>query len=245
MQSLISSAIVLCMSFAFVETATAATIYDFETDFSTTTNTATSTWSYRTAADLLRDGSYDLFAVSQVILSATDGWNETIANAHPPYIGVNTSGAADGVVPDGDSTVHPGHNRIAVVSWLAPSDGTAAIDYLFGDQNAGGGSGITWYIDDGDSTGNLATGLLGNGGLDQSGSIASFAVSAGDRINFVIDPVGTAPDPIPAANHAFDNTHVVATVTFVPVPEASSIALLLIGVGSVSCGWRRRRTVKY
>jgi hypothetical protein len=111
----------------------------------------------------------------------------------------------------GLSKLHPNPNQIVVVSWLAPSSGSVRVEFRVTDGNAGNGDGVDWYVDKGDITGNLASGVLNNGGGTSLRVLPSVRVSAGERINFIVDPKN--------GDHGWDATRLYARISYNPAPS--------------------------
>lgn len=187
-------------------------------DFSNATNTQTSPWSYRFSSDLNRDGSYDLLTANSDPRPqwnpATPYWNlNNPLRDFLPSVGVNRSGVAIPNAPPNlpftwpNNTVwmHTDNGGLVVVSWLSPTSGAVDLVFSFADIDANGGDGIRYFVDRNNSTGQLATGVLLNGGTSGVLTLTNVAVGAGDRINFLVDPNG---------NHFFDSTAFTATVAF-------------------------------
>jgi hypothetical protein len=213
-------------------------------DFSNTTNTDTSTWSYRySPTDVNRDGNYDLLTVHS---DTRPYWNPPTPYWGPapggiPGVGVNRSGspipnASDlpqFTWPDGTIWMHPpAGNTLAVVSWLSPLSGLVDIGFTFSDLDPNGGNGIAYYVDRNDSTGQLAGGTLANGGSSGSLSLTNVAVNIGDRIHFIVDPGA-------GGNADFDSTALTAIIT--PIPEPTSFLLWLVGMAGMASRRRPNR----
>ena len=234
----------------FVDEAQGIVLYDAVSEFSTTVNSESSRWSYReTSGDLTRDGSYDLLPNFDDPLSSgqpfwlpgTPYWNST-GFTGGARIGVNQSGgsiarnpffAVSIFWPNNTIWLHPwglsaADKSLAVVSWLSPGPGFVEVEFSIADIDPGGGNGIAWFIDLGDSTGVLASGTIANGGSTGLLNVSTTAVSAGDRINIIIDANG---------NQNFDSTALTAEITFIPEPSAFCLAAL----GLLGIGWRRRK----
>ena len=202
--------------------------FDLERDFPTTENTDSSVWSYRYQGDgspnnLARDGSYELLPDAVLDLDGTAGLNGW-AFLHPawppgnlPQVTKNTGVDMAGGVPAGQCNVHPAPSQIVGVSWLAPSNGLVRLEFQFTDLNPGCDNplnGVLWFVDNGSAAGNLASGSLANGGDSGLQALHSVPVAAGDRINFVVDPNGTALEDIYC-----DLTRVFARITYVSYPD--------------------------
>ena len=213
----------------------AATPYDAVADFSTTSNTASSTWSYRVSTSAAHDGNYQLLPTYGVFAgftgppAGTSGWNV----AGVPAIGVNTSGSDQYFVgfgpgaqftwPAGTMFMHPGPTALAVVSWLAPTAASLSISFRFSDLDANPAftDGINWTVEKNNGGATLASGTFVNGG--NSGALATLnnvTVNAGDRIQFVVGP---------NADYQGDSTRLQASIVASPVPEPAPWALALCG----------------
>jgi PEP-CTERM motif len=212
----------------------AATVYDAVADFSTTVNTASSTWSYRTSTSAVRDGNYPLFPAFGVFAgftgppAGTSGWRA----AGVPAIGVNTTGAdqfftsfgpgAQFTWPAGSMYMHPGGSTLAVVSWLSPSPAILSISFRFADMDANANfpDGVNWSVEKNSGGASLASGSFANGGNSGSLSLSNITVAAGDRIHFIVGG---------NADFQGDSTRLSATIVAAPVPEPATWALGMLG----------------
>jgi N-acetylneuraminic acid mutarotase len=191
---------------------TSPQIFDAVLDFSTTTNTPSSTWSYRYQNGRTRDGNYLLLTTYGLDVSSTftptqpAAWRGT---SPVPVIGVNLTGSdatlvgTNLVIPKGAMWAHPGSNDLVVLSWLAPSTAAMNIRFSFSDLHGECGDGIQWYVERNNSTMTLSSGSLLNYGNSGQQTLSSISVSAGDRINFIVDPGG---------NYGCDSTQLTATI---------------------------------
>lgn len=207
--------------------------YDAVTDFSLTTNSETSDWSYRFSSDLNRDGSYSLFAsvnsIADPFPTKPSVWNDD-GDGAPAYLGVNLTGATQ---MSGSSArrftwnanemmLHPRVGGLTILSWLSPLEGTATIDYSFTDAISFGD--INWFVQQNNDSNPLNSGSL-SGGTTNSLQVVT-NVLAGDRVNFIVDPSGS-----------IDGDAVVLSASIsldaAAVPEPSSFVLLsvILGVG--------------
>jgi len=201
-----------------VKAARAQFLYDFERDFSTNQNTDTSTWSYRYQQKgpqtnvynipeaRARNGVYGLLnsnLVSAAGLNGLNGWGPTVER---PFYGQAFTcqmlvSADDFTSAVGNPTnqpilagwelSYPCWRTIEVASWLAPSDGTVNINYEFAalQITPDGLNRCAYYVDKGDASGNLAMGTLGQFGDTGVQTINNVRVTAGDRINFIWNPL--------------------------------------------------------
>src|SRR5262245_51353118 len=136
----------LCSTFAFllvlggVIPPGSALAFSFSAvaDFSTTTNSDASTWSYRgQTGSLVRDGAYDLLTVFGNPQNPWPPdhkfWSDGLF--HAPAVGVNQTGSPlllfGGNVqwPDATIWMNPLNNSLTVVSWLSPSAMDLTIDF--------------------------------------------------------------------------------------------------------------------
>ncbi|MBI1325405.1 hypothetical protein GC170_19750 [bacterium] len=240
--SRISAAVV--MHFALASSCFAADVYDATTDFSGTTNTNSSAWSYRYRAGTTRDGNYPLLPNFG---PAVGSWTPTSPNAWTlggdnPEVGVNGTGSAatftagpSFVWPSGAMLMHPGQNSMAVVSWLSSSAAIATIQFSFLDLDNNAvepylSDGIDWYVERNSGGFTLASGTIANGGGTGILIISDVSVSPGDRINFLIAPKSA---------YNYDSTQFNATITATSVPEPSTH--LLATLAALTLAVMRRR----
>lgn len=247
----------MCLS---LNIAKAATVYDFAADYSTSINTNSSTWSYRTGS--AHNGSYPLLDQAPGVgpgfggawnpgpdSTVNQGWNlsTTTGLNIVPYLGKNLTGMTQTFTPGGtfiwpadEMVVHPDTNELVVVSWLSPADGTIDIASRLADAHISGvaNSGITYFVDRNAGVGadSLASGLVVEGGDSGPFILTGIGVNAGDRINFVVGLQNVLNS---------NSTFLDATITFspLPVPEPSSLMLASLGVVFFS-GKRRRRSIQ-
>lgn len=226
-------------------TGAQATVHDAVADFSATTNTDASLWSYRTSTSAAHDGNYPLlpnfgpFAGFSGPPSGTAGW----ARAGVPAVGVNTTGAdqfftgfgpgAQFTWPAGAMFMHPGAGTLVVVSWRSPTAAMLAITAQFADMDANPSfrDGVSWSVEKNSGGGALAAGSFANGGQSGLVSLSAITVAAGDRIQFIVGG---------NADFQGDSTRLMATITASPVPEPASWLLTLAGAAVLL--QRRRRT---
>ena len=175
---------------------------DATAGFSSTTNTNSSTWSYRYRDGLTRDGNYLLLPDYGQPVDAAN-WSPTSPDfwsvAHyVPVIGVNRTGSdvtyayssgAPLVWRNGTMVVHPGASGLVVLSWLSPSEATASISFSFTDLDTNCfADGIDWFVERNNDAATLSSGYLNDGGSSGPLSLAGVPVHVGDRINFIVGP---------------------------------------------------------
>jgi len=216
----------------------AQVVYDAVTDFSSTTNSATSTWSYRRRPGTLRDGNYTLLPG---YTPAEGTWSPVNPGAWSgvPQVGVNRTGSdatfTNGpafVWPNNSMLVHPGSIELVILSWLAPSSGLANIVYSFRDLDPNFNNGVLWFVERNNANTTLNSGTFANGGASGTLSLVNVPVNAGDRLNFIVDPNN---------DFFFDSTQVSATITFVPEPSALTLTGLAIA-SAIGGRWRKRNS---
>jgi hypothetical protein len=218
--------------FSLLASQARATSYDAVADFSSSTNTNASTWSYRYRTGTVRDGNYALLLN---FTAAVGSWSPANPGAwtvggNLPEIGVNQTGGDVTYIggpaftwPNHTMSVHPGNLDLVVLSWLSPASSFYDINFSFSDLDPNGGNGIAWFVERNSSLDTLSSDSFPNGGASGTMDLNNIFVNAGDRINFIVDPNG---------DYFYDSTKVTATISSVAgVPDsASSLALLSISL---------------
>ena len=206
-----------------------AAVFNIAPGFNPASNVITDRWTYMEGPAY---GSYTLlpnpaaFVVNTPGPFTTFGWNNPANfNSVPAFFAHNGGGTwtvnpCCGVVPLPNYTLiyHPGSgpggglpSDRAVLRFTVPPQASGAsyhsakIKYKFTDVDRHGGDGIKWFIDHNGAT--QATGTLFStvGPLATTGTqYAGFAVSTGDTIDFVLDPI---------ANENFDSTGLTGSIT--------------------------------
>ena|SRR2546425_11806156 len=187
--------------------------YDVAADFSRTTNSDASVWSYRYQNGQARDGNYQL--VPTFSSDIVETWSPSDPGAwrvqgYLPSIGVNNTGTDITVTgtgvnwPNGAMLVHPGADQLVVVSWLAASDGSADINFSFTSRHAVCGDGVQWFVELNNTAATLGTGFIDAGMSTGSRRVSGVRVRSGDRINFIVGPRG---------GNGCDSTQLTATIT--------------------------------
>ncbi len=195
-----------------------ALVWSLASDYSTTVNTASSTWSYRYKGSLTRDGNYGLLTYSRPEPSGIDAWVPS-TSVGLPLVGKNNTGAAvtsgSFSLPNGAGLMHPAQAALSVASWLAPANMTVNLKYLFADADGAtlpqGDNGILWYVERNSQAATLGSGGFAAGGMSGYQILNGVSVSAGDRLNFVVDPNGAG-----SSNYWFDSTRVDALISTDP-----------------------------
>jgi hypothetical protein len=207
-------------------TSAHASTYDAVKNFSTTTNTAKSRWSYAYNATGTRDGNYTLIPSTVLdntqwhkgkVLQKVEVWASPAGPSFADYVAVNKTASAwttdfcCGTVtwPAHSIYLNPAYNGVSdtVVSFLAPKSGTASITYSFTHIDPHGGTGISWFVDlNSGLSGDLASGTLSSA-VSTTGTLTlSVAVKKGDRVNFIASPN--------ANNPTFESSVMTATITY-------------------------------
>jgi len=188
-------------------------VFDAVADFSSATNADSSVWSYRYQNDLTRGGHYALLpAYGQDVIETwtptdPDAWR---VQSYLPAIGVNRTGADVTIIgtgltwPAGTMLAHPGSGQLVILTWTAPSEARATINFSFTSLHATCGNGIAWFVERNDDSATLASGTIPRGASSGAHSLSGVRVRAGDRINFVVDP---------NSDFICDSTKLTATVT--------------------------------
>src|SRR5436305_7950983 len=178
--------------------------WNFTQDFSATANPApdshgnTGVWSYLQGT-AHNPATYSLLpqpVANQCNNHAVDFWNT--ASGYPAVAhnrGTTTATCATATIPAGQGFVHPSSAGPAIIGWKSPITGTVSITGSVVDDDALCGDGILWSIDKGATI--LASGGFANGGSQAfsagtgGSSLASRAVSAGDKLYLLVLPKGS------------------------------------------------------
>ncbi len=188
-------------------------VFDAVADFSSTTNTDSSVWSYRYQIGLTRGGHYALLPAygHDVIETWTptdpDAWR---VQSYLPAIGVNRTTSDDSIVgtgltwPRGAMLVHPNYDGLVVLTWRSPSAAVVTVEFSFTSLHRVCGDGIDWFVERNSDVATLGSGSLDPGGSTDTHRLTDVRVQAGDRINFIVGPRG---------GYACDSTQLTATIT--------------------------------
>lgn len=189
-------------------------------------------WSYGSRATAA-SSALTLFSAADHVSTPFQGFSNVA------FVGVNVSNSAVVVTNFGfgdnapvaplEMDVHPSaNNDFAVVRWTAPSAGDYLVTAYWRDIDPHGGNGAT-----GDVVLNgtlLSSFLWANGGNATLSTPLQLTLLAGDKLDFVTGAAG---------DFSFDSTAFNAVI--VAVPEPSTVALLLTGLGAIAVLGARRR----
>ena len=196
--------------------ARAQDVYNLWDEFSTATNSDTSMWSFRyqnanildsnnIPDNTIRNGVYTLMTSCPALQGQTqqNGWANmtsgllrwSVGDNSTPFLVKNISGAdiiqnSDWVYPSNSVSMKFDTSTLTVLSWLAPRAGTVNVTYEFAAEWTNQGMQVAWYVDHGDQTGNLASGTIADSDTGLQ-TVTNVAVAAGDRINFLGEPVNS------------------------------------------------------
>ena len=179
--------------------------YDAAADFSSTSNTDSSRWSYR-----YQNGSSGVGAYSVIPAfgpDVVDRWTPTDPGAwrvdgYLPGLGVNRSGA-DATIDDatigtlvtwqkGTMLVHPGPNLPVVLSWLSPSDATITIGFSFASAHiapCAPGDGVGWRVELNGSATTLRSGSIDRGGDTGPQTLAGVRPAVADGFSACVNAI--------------------------------------------------------
>ncbi|HEU0293222.1 MAG TPA: CSLREA domain-containing protein, partial [Anaerolineales bacterium] len=184
-------------------------------------------WQFMGSTSLVRDPqTYYLMPDFTSSYNSTPGLNVWQDASTVPYhiIGLNASGAPQGVWTSNTIHVHPTTNKLAVIGWRSPINGVISISGGVMDGDPGcyyDGDGILWYLDK--NATNLASGSYPNGGMQLfsqgtgSAALGSVSVSSGDVIYLAIHPSGTV-----ACDSTRVSLYISASTNATPTPGTPS-----------------------
>ena len=174
--------------------------WNLAADFHTSPSQANpdSDWYYEESTSLTRNpATYTQlpdFVSNVASIQGLEQWQDASRQDGLPAVGKNATGSSQTpagtsiIWPAGAIRMHPSPTRLAIAGWRSPVSGSVSIDGSFGDMDSGCGDGVAWFVDLGGT--NLATGVISNGGADQSFSEVNLPVSFGDFVYFIVDPGG-------------------------------------------------------
>jgi hypothetical protein len=159
----------------------------------------------------------------------TDMWSGDRGGAYgftTPFVAINTSNAVQHFVTNtmqpGEVVVHPAADARAVIAWKSPITGMVKIDGGVTSDDANGGDGIAWFINQNQGSSDLAFGDYPVGGHEAfsagtgASNLSSLPVTLGDVLYFMVDP---------KSNFYYDSTQVdvqitqIATAAAPPTPQ--------------------------
>lgn len=214
--------------------AYAGIIYDATADFSTAAN-PNGVWSYHFSDDTVRDGSYDLFTEVDPAGGSPGGpgigsllWHADagVATGQRPFAGINTTSPGSSSWALNELALHPGQSGggggdgLAVLSWTSPVTGTADVSFSLA---MGLGGNVAWFFEQNNSATTLDSGTLIGSSATDTISLLGLSITAGDRLNLVLDNNGIIGNDLVRLTSATIETNA--------VPEPSAIALMVCGFG--------------
>ncbi len=217
--------------------STAGTVYDMAADWSDTNPNGV--WSLGHDSAGGRTGSYAAVTTNPFYNNYFETlptfWNPGANTAPAIYRGpaqCNACGFDTTAVTINDVIIAAGATA-GVVSWTAPQDGTVDISWSYHNLQVGE---MNFYINDSgvdlDSVLSVAgVGMTDSRDLNDNADLGGHSVSAGDVISLISDMAG---DP------SSDTSKFSFSIDFTPVPEPSSLVLLVFG--AVACMLSRRRS---
>ncbi len=242
----------LVFALGFVGLASSANAvfsYNALSDFSLSSN-PNGTWSYgwsTTTSPALTFNAYSLIATYGGGGIGFHGWVAavagTVGDTSKSMVGKNgnvdtTNGTTgtDNLLVQHTGTL-AGGAPISIVRWTAPSAGTV-LSVSGAWTNMKTGTDPTAHHDlliNGAGTNKFsAVGAGGTAGTTNAFSVASFAVTAGQTIDFIEGPGSNGN-----SDNASDHVSLDASISFQPVPEPATLAAL--GLGAIALIRRRKR----
>lgn len=216
----LAGVVAFCLAALPAETA----MWSLTNDFLTSPNTSTSRWQYLHATDGIRDGSYLQMAYFSLAYGSNpglQGWDAFATDSLDPSFIKNITETnitwGSSTIPGGAIRVGPGTTAsdLGIVGWLCPSNMVVSIQCSLTDIDPNSGP-ITWWLDKGSSSGNLASGSL-SGNTSTNFSVASLDVAAGDMIFLVMNNAG---------HPAYDNYAV--EISIFQIPEVPTVPMLVV-----------------
>lgn len=120
-------------------------------------------------------------------------------------------------LPAGSGAMNPSGSQAAILRWTSPVSGKVAVTGSAVDADGGGGDGIAWSIDKGDTV--IASGAFANGGSQTFASgtggagLDAIEITAGDMLYLSVSANGT---------YYWDTTRVNFTITWTESPTTAS-----------------------
>jgi hypothetical protein len=137
------------------------------------------------------------FAVDNGGIVGLISWYDPNNPNNTPSVGFNATGSTQrlwGEWPPKTVFAHPAPSKMAILGWRSPINGWIRITGSVTDKDSGGGDGINWYVEKGETS--LTAGYFDNGGRQEfegalgSEGLARVAVNEGDFIYLLIHPRG-------------------------------------------------------
>ena len=195
-------------------------------------------WSYGWASSLGQSFGLNLFnwafgAGSNVALGWSSANPANVSDANPSVLYLlNGTGQLFSYstisAPSGSVNLHPGPaDELAVVRWTAPTAGTYLVSGAFRGNDVAGTTTDVHILRNSTS---VMDGVVNGAGALQAFS-QTLALAAGDRVDFAVGTGG----------NGFFNDSTGLSAVISAVPEPSSYALMLIGLGTLAAVARRRK----
>ena len=167
-------------------------------------------WSLRGSQSLNHDGRYPLlksFSPSFGSPSIKAWHGRASICVGVPAVGVNVTdkpvSMCTGTVPGQAALARPSPNRMAIVAWSSPFEGTVSINHIaVADLDPACGDGVTFYVDLGPKT--LTSARVANQDTKVIAPITQ-TIRAGFPLYFIVDPG-------PNGNAACDTTQLQVTI---------------------------------
>ncbi len=239
------SALIVVIVLGLAVRAQADYVYNAHSEFNSTSNTASDTWQYMTAATFGTNGGYTLMPSTlygATEISTVQGWGIDDAWTAPYLADWTVSGEPDikpaGLYFDLELAGGAATTPSGVLAWRSPTSGYATVDFtLTGGPTAvanatGTGDGMTYALFAGSEATARATGVA-TGAAAATEHVAYIPVSAGTMLYLQFGS---------GANSYGDDYRCDYTIAVSDVPEPSSIVLLgSTLVGLLAYAWRKRK----
>jgi hypothetical protein len=213
-----------------------AEVYDLTTDFSTAVNPAphaalsqNGVWDYGRSTGITT--GYTRNTIQSTVASVFQGWAGPNGNLTDPFVGKAIAANAFNV-PNGSVVLLPGNVSSGGVTyadlrWIAPTGG-GQITNIQGSFGVGDTGAVDVYVV---VQGVQQFGVVGTSTAANFNISTVFNVTAGQTVDFLVGAGTSGPSG--------DSTPLSGTITFTPVPEPASMAILGIGAAALI---RRRRS---
>ena len=155
-------------------------------------------WHLMAASSLARDPStyarIDLYRRDQCV-AGLDYWGATRAAVRRRPRDQHERdqiNCATQVIPGHVPLAHPDPDNVVLYGWKSPINGQVTISGEISDADRACGNGVDWFVAHGST--DIASGAIGNGGMQAFPAGLGATVGAGDFLYFIIDPkVGITP----------------------------------------------------